>query len=196
MAGLVGLAVGALVVGGAWLVTGSSGSVDKLPIAAPERVGELVPFDQVERNKSERAARTVTRIRSWDEQSSQRLSQSHDGTAALVRTYSDQELRQQVTVMIYRARSPHPQYVPYQDAKELSLAVPLDDLQQFGEVSCSVRNEPTPEGKSPGPKSAHTISCARTGDALTVELRPTGSDLAYEPRKVAGLVDELWNAVS
>jgi hypothetical protein len=197
VAGLVGLAVGTLVVGGAWLLSGSgsSASSDSQPITMPDRIGEFVPFDQVELNKSERAASSVTRIRSWNEQSSQRLSQSYGGTAAVVRLYADQALEDQLTVMVYRARSPYPQYVPYEDPAAMGLARPMNELQEFGDVSCSIRNDTTLAGGTPGPDSAHPVSCSRTNNALTVEIRPVGS-AGQQPQQVAALVDEVWNAVS
>jgi hypothetical protein len=193
--GLAGLAVGAVVVGGAWLLNGSGTPVDASQISAPGRIGEFVPFEEVELNKSPRAASSVTRVQSWNEQSSRRLSRSHGGTAAVVRTYAERNLESQLTVMIYRARSSHPQYVPYEDPAELGLAAPLNELQEFGQVSCTIRNNSTRVGTTPDSRSANAVSCARTGDALTVEIRPSG-DVRHQPRQVAEMVDEVWNAVS
>ncbi len=195
VAGLAGLTIGVLAVGGAWLLSGSGTLTDSQPITAPDRIGAFVPFEQVELNKSPRAANNVTRIQSWNEQSSQRLSRSHGGTAAVVRTYADETLKSQLTVMIFRASSPHPQYVPYEDPAELGVERPLNELQEFGQVSCSIRNNTTRAGKAPEPDSVNTISCARTGGALTVEIRPSG-DVRHEPQQVAAMVDQVWDTVS
>jgi hypothetical protein len=46
-------------------------------VAAPDTIGEFVPFD-----KSPRAASSVAQVRASDEQSSQRLSRSYRGAAA------------------------------------------------------------------------------------------------------------------
>lgn len=194
-AGLAGLAVGALVVGGAWLASGSGAAKDTRAINVPSKVGKYIMFDQVELNKSPGAASNVSRVRSENEQSSRRLSQSFGGTAAVVRVYSDQELQQQLTLMIYRARSPHPQYVRYEDTQALGLARPYESEEEFGEVSCVVQNDLTPVGTTPIPESIHVISCSRTGSALTVEIRPN-SVLGHQPAEVAKLVDEVWSSVS
>jgi hypothetical protein len=195
VAGLAGLAVGALGVGGAWLASGSGAATDTRAINAPDKVGKYILFDQVESIKSPKAASLVTKVRSENEQSSRRLSQSFGGTAAVVQMYSDQELQQQLTLMIYRARSPHPQYVHYEDTQALGLARPYESEEEFGEVSCVVRNDITMAGTTPSPDSQHVTSCSRTGSALTVEIRPNVV-LGNNPAEVAKLVDEVWNSVS
>jgi hypothetical protein len=194
LVGLAGLVVGAVVVGGAWLVSGS-GSTDTRAVKAPDAVGPFLPFDQIAVNKSPQATRMVTRTLTTNDQNSQRLSQSHGGAGAVVRLYSDQDLQQQLTLMIYRAPSAHPQFVEYQDTKILGLARPTQEAQEFGEVSCVVRNDPTAAGDTPSSRSAHAVSCSRTSADLTVEILP-GGDLVDQPRQIARMVDEVWNSVS
>jgi hypothetical protein len=193
LAGLVGLAVGVLAIGGVWLFTGTGTTVDKRPITAPPKVGEYVPFDQTKLNTTARPE-ILARMKQQNERSSQRLSEDYGGAGAAVLLYSDQELQQQLTVMIYRAPSAHPLYVPYEDEAFIGLARPSRSAEEYGEVSCAVANDPTPAGQTPPPGSMHVNTCTRTSGQLTVEIRPNGP-LADQPAKVAKLVDEVWAAV-
>jgi hypothetical protein len=196
LAGLLGLVVGGLVVGLIWYGSGSTNPVTGTQsITLPDSIGEFVPFGEVDLNKTSRGKDNVARIESWDEQSSQRLSKA-TGASATVRAYADKDLRNQLTVLAYRAKAnPNPPYVPYQDANTLGLVRPPDEVTQFSDVSCVLRNDPTAVGQSPSPNSAHTISCVRTGTQLTVEIRPTG-DISNEPQRVAQLVDEVYQTLS
>ncbi|GAB3888913.1 hypothetical protein ACFQ1S_25540 [Kibdelosporangium lantanae] len=195
LAGLLGLVVGALVVGVIWYGSGSSNPVTGTQsITLPGSIGEFVPFGDVELNKAGRGKDNIARVESWDEQSSQRLSKA-TGAAATVRAYADKDLRNQLSVMAYRAKAnPNPPYVPYQDANSLGLVRPTDEVEQFSSVSCVLRNDPTSVGQSPSLNSTHTTSCVRTGTALTVEIRPTG-DISNEPQRVAQLVDEVYQTL-
>jgi hypothetical protein len=196
LSGLLGLVIGGLVVGVMWLSSGSPNSVaGTQSITLPDTIGEFVPFGQVTLNKTARGAQNAARIESWDEQSSLRLSKSAGGAAAIVRAYADNELRNQISVLVYRGpASPNPPFVPYQDANTLGLVHPPEEVEQFKDVSCVTHNDPTSVGQVPLPNSAHTISCVRTTGKLTVEIRPTG-DISNEPQRVAQLVDEVWNAL-
>jgi hypothetical protein len=196
LTGVGGLALGALVVGGLWLESGSGGvPVGTESITFPVKIAEYVPFDQVALNQTARAADNVSRVESWDEQSSRRLSKSNNGAAALVRTYADKDLKNQISVLAYRAPTASPQFVPYQDAATLGLVHAPDEVEQFSDVSCMIHNDPTPAGNTPSPNSVHTTSCIRTGDSLTVEIRPTG-DISNEPQRVADLADEVWDSLA
>jgi hypothetical protein len=196
-AGLIGLLIGALVIGGVWLASGSTAAgVGTQSITIPQSIGEFVPFEQVDLNKSAKATDNVARVESWDEQSTLRLSKASGGAAAAVRSYSDKDLRNQISVLVYRATaSPNPQFVPYQDANTLGLVHPPEEMEQFSGVSCVLHNDPTPVGTNANPNSVHTINCVRTGPELTVEIRPTG-DISNEPQRVAQLVDEVWNSLA
>jgi hypothetical protein len=196
LVGVGGLVLGGLVVGGLWLEnSGPGGQVGTQAIALPGRIAEYVPFGQVDLNKSARAKENVARIESWDEQSGKRLSKSNNNAAAVVRVYADKDLKNQISVMAYRAAAPNPQFVPYQDAATLGLVHPPEESEQFSEVSCVVRNDPTAIGSVPGTDSVHTSSCLRSNDSLTVEIRPTG-DISNEPQRVADLVDEVWDQLA
>jgi hypothetical protein len=196
LAGLLGLVVGGLVVGLIWYGSGSASPVTGTQsITLPGSIGEFVPFGEVDLNKTSRGKDNVARIESWDEQSSLRLSKA-TGASATVRAYADKDLRNQLSVLAFRAKAnPNPPYVPYQDANTLGLVHPPDEVEQFSSVSCVLRNDPTAVGLVPSPNSTHTISCVRTGPQLTVEIRPTG-DISNEPQRVAQLVDEVYQALT
>lgn len=195
LAGLAGLAAGVLAVGGAWLLSGPGG-VDTRAVTLPEKAGEYVPIEQTDLHvKSELGKRSAERFRKQNERSSQQLSASHGGAGAAVRVYSDQEMEKLFTVLVYRVKSAHPRYVPHAEPADLGLAKAPQSAEEFGEVSCEVRNDPTPQGKTPAPDSVHTVSCSRTSDALTVEIQPNGQ-AGLEPQQVAALVDEVWKTVS
>ncbi|MEV4314206.1 hypothetical protein [Actinocrispum sp. NPDC049592] len=183
--------------GGLWLESGGGGSnrADPKSVSLPSRIAEFVPFDQVELNKTGASgAANVARVKSWDDQSSKRLSKSNGGAGAIVRAYADKDLRNQISVLVVRAPAENPQFVQYQDPNTLGLVHAPEEEEQFSEVSCVIHNDPTPAGQAPTLNSVHTTSCLRSGDALTVEIRPTG-DISNEPQRVADLVNEVWDSL-
>ncbi len=196
VAGVIGLVVGALIVGGLWLESGGGGSnrADPKSVTLPSRIAEFVPFDQVDLNKSTAGQANVTRVKSWDDQSSKRLSKSNGGAGAIVRAYADKDLRNQISVLAVRAAAENPQFVQYQDPNTLGLVHAPEEEEQFSEVSCVIHNDPTPAGQAPTLNSVHTTSCLRTNDVLTVEIRPTG-DISNEPQRVSDLVNEVWDSL-
>jgi hypothetical protein len=190
---LGGLMAGALVVGGAWFVTSTTTYVDREPIKAPVRIGAFLRFDTLDVSESGRP--DIQRMMlAQNEKSSQLLSESHGGAAAFVQLYYGRDLRQQLTVQVYRQQSAHPLFAPFEDYQRLRLAKPSQSAEEFGEVSCLVRNDPTPAGQVPRAGTTHTTVCSRTSSRLTVEIRPLGL-LADEPGEIAALVDELWKAI-
>ncbi len=194
MAGLGGLATAGVIVGGAWVLNATGTYIDKQPIDPPARVGAYLRYDKLDVRASGRPD-IQQKILEQNAKSSELLSQAHGGAAAVVQLYAGRDLRQQLSVQIYRAPSAHPLYVPYEDYQRYRLAKPTQSAEEFGEVSCVVRNDPTPAGQPPGPNGTHTSLCSRTNKALTVEVRPIG-DLADQPDDVAALVDSLWNAIT
>jgi hypothetical protein len=194
LAGLGGLVAGSVVVGGAWFVNATSTYVDRQPIKAPVRIGSFLRFDTLDVSGSGRP--DVQRMMlAQNEKSSQRLSESHGGAAAFVQLYYGRDLRQQLAVQVYRQRSAHPLFASFEDYQLLRLVKPYQSAEEFGEVSCLVRNDPTPVGQVPREGSTHATVCSRTSSRLTVEIRPLGQ-LAEQPGEVATLVDELWKAVA
>jgi hypothetical protein len=191
--GLAGLAVGALAVGGAWLASGSGGQ-DSRPIAAPDKVGGLVPYDKVEVNQKPMAKPVVDRTLKAMQESARRLSESHGGAGALYAQYADNKFEKQIVVMAYRDRSADPLFVPYVNPDDLGLAKPQQTVERYGSVSCLVINQATRQGETPPPGSARAASCSRSSGSLTVQINPSG-DMG-DPAEVAKLVDEVWASVS
>lgn len=192
LTGLAGLAVGALSVGAVWL-TNAPLAADKRPVVAPSHVGSYVPLFHARLDPDLRTD-LVERMRENNRRNSELLSQAHGGAGAVVEMYSSQDVRKQFTLMIYRGPSAHPLYAPYEDAAVTGYVKPLQSVEEFGEVSCLVFNDPTLVGQVPAEDSAHAKQCARTNGLLTVELVPVG-DLDDGPAMVADLVDKAWDQV-
>lgn len=187
VAGIAGLAVGAAVVGGAWLLFGNDGG-SSAPVSAPSRIGDYYRFSEVPKLKKDNDGKDVAAMRSdWDRRSSELLSAAYDGAGAVVQLYSDDNLDQTFHLEVVRAPSPK-QFLPYSDAKELGLKKPLEEVVDIGAVSCAVRNN---EGAP-----SQVMTCMRTADDLTVIISHVSSDLGESPDKAAALVDEVWAEVN
>lgn len=202
---LAGAVAGALVVGAVWTVSAAGGGgtsstgipVDSSTIAAPDQVGTYLRFSDIEINRSGQGATNARLKQSWNSRSAQRLSTRYGGSGATVETYADDHLESNFVLLAVRAPSPFPQFVPYQDAEAMGFAVPPDEVQEFGAVSCQVANQPPPlKGEEPTPDSVHVVSCLRTGPGLTVEIRQVEGDLNNQPGQVAVLVDQAWSTLS
>ncbi|MFC1430125.1 hypothetical protein ACEZDB_05560 [Streptacidiphilus sp. N1-3] len=129
-----------------------------------------------------------------DTKSAQRLSQAYGGAKAVVQHYADSEVAEIVILDAVSASSPQP-YVPYEDAAQLGMAVPPDQLVQVGQVACVVYNQGTAAGQKPTAESVVVNYCQRTGSGLTVQLRASG-DLQHQPQQMAALVEKAWTALS
>jgi len=186
--GLAGLLVGALLVGGAWLLFGND-DASSSPIAAPKRLGDYVQQADTKINRTREQGREFGRKRAdWDRRSSARLSEAHDGAGAVVQTYSNEDMDSFFALEVFREGAPFPPYVPYSDPKELGLDKPIDEVRMFGAVACVMRNE--------SPDLSYVAACTRSDDELTVQVtRPTG-DLGEDPKAVAGLVETAWDELS
>lgn len=188
VAGAVGLVVGGLLVGGAWLLFGGSGGSSSSPISAPPRVSDYSPFgDAAERLDRDKGKEIADRYRDWDQRSSERLSDAYDGAGAVVQTYTDDNLEQSFTIEAVRASTPYPPYAPYSDPKVLGTDRPTEELREFGDVGCLIRNDPS---------QSYVISCVRTDDNLTVRITHVTGDLLEDPETVAELVDTAWQELS
>jgi hypothetical protein len=187
LAGIAGVAAGGLLVGGAWLLFGSGG-VSSSPISAPPRVSDYTLFgDAAERIDRDKGKELGDRYRDWDQRSSERLSAAHDNAGAFVRTYTDDKLEQSFTVEAVRAPAPYPPYVSYSDPKVLGMDRPTEELREFDDVGCLIRNDPS---------QSYVISCVRTDDDLTVQITHVTGDLLDDPEAVAKLVDTVWQELS
>lgn len=188
VAAFAGLVVGAAAASGAWLLFGNDGPSTGT-VSAPARIGDYYRFPDVPRLRSgDNETKTVDRQKRWDEESSARLSASHDGAGAVVQQYATEDLESMLALEVVRAPSPFPQYVPYSDPEELGLDEPLEETLEFGDVSCAVRNNPS--------TSPNVINCLRTSANLTVTITHVGGDLGQRPEDVAKLVDQAWSQLS
>lgn len=179
--------VGGLLVGGAWLLFGDGGP-SSAPISAPRRVSDYTPFgDAAERLDRDKGKAIADRYRDWDQRSSERLSAAYDGAGAFVQTYTDDNLEQSFTVEAVRAPTPYPPYAPYSDPKVLGMDRPTEELREFDDVGCLIRNDPS---------QSYVISCVRTDDNLTVRITHVTGDLLEDPETVAELVDTAWQELS
>ena len=184
VAGLVGLVVGAAVVAGAWLLFGNDGGGSAAPISAPERVGDYQRFADVPIMRNDKSKRTVDARVEADRRSSELLSAANDNAGAFVQQYSDEDLENGFSLDVVRAASPAP-YVPYTDPEYLGIDKPVEEILEFGDVACAVRNLPSGE--------TVVIFCLRTDAGLSVTVSHVSGDLLEQPEKVAALVDEAWS---
>ena len=185
VAGIVGLAVGAAVVGGAWLLFGNDGGGSSSPISAPEQVGDYYRFAAVPQMRGNADHKKVADAHAdADRHSSERLSAANGGAGAVVQEYTNEEFENGFALEAVRAPSPFPQYVPYSDPEYLGLDKPLEEVREFGDVACAIRNLTSGESV--------VTNCLRTDGGLTVTISHVTGDLAEQPEKVAELVDEVW----
>ncbi|MDX3545207.1 hypothetical protein PV729_20895 [Streptomyces europaeiscabiei] len=208
LGGLGGLALGAGLVGGAWLITGDDDAsvssrtagaraVPGADLSAPETLGGFLHQDKavLDLGKGADGRETAERNRAWDSESGERLSEAYGGAAAVVQSFSDSSLESFFQLTAVRGASPRP-YVPYEDAKVLGLERPTNGLVRFGKVDCVVHNLPTNAGGEPAPDSVSTVSCQRGDADLTVLIRNSTGDVSHEPSRVARLVDEAWGQLT
>ncbi|WP_328839422.1 hypothetical protein [Streptomyces europaeiscabiei] len=208
LGGLVGLALGAGLVGGAWLITGDddtsvssrtagSRAVPGSDLSAPEKLGGFLHQDRavLDLGKGADGQEMAKRNRAWDSESGERLSEAYGGAAAVVQTYADSSLESFFQLTAVRGPTPRP-YVPYEDPKALGLERPTNELVTFGKVDCVVHNLPTNAGGEPAPDSVSTVSCQRGDAELTVLIRNATGDASHEPSRVARLVDEAWGELT
>jgi hypothetical protein len=183
--GVAGLIVGAALASGAWLLFGN-GDPSSSPVSAPARIGEYYRFPDVPKLASgENPRKTVDRQNRYDRESTTRLSAAHDGAGAVVQRYSNADLDAMFTLQVVRAPSPKP-FVPFTDPEDLGLDKPMEEVLEFGSVSCAVHNG---TGQPP-----IAVICLRTTDDLTVSITHVNGDIA--PADVASLVDDAWSEVS
>ena len=197
VAAVVGALLGAAVVGVLWLALGGdddgedAAAADTTPLAAPTALGGYVPAGGAPALQNENGQRQIERISRLNQRTAQQLSEAFGGAGAVAATYVDDELLTFVPLVAVRAQSPQP-WVPYQDPADLHLARAPQEVLRFGDVSCVVQNQPTPEGQEPAEDAVITTSCVRTGPGLTVQVLYPGPDLGHQPARVAQLVDEAW----
>jgi hypothetical protein len=203
LAGLVGLVVGAVVVGGVWAFTalggtggGTAGGGTGGSISAPARLGAYMQVSDIDLYRSDKGKANLDRIQSGDRQSAKRLSEAFGGADARIQSYADGQLESRFSLQIVRASAPFPPFVPYQDAQALGLARPLQEVLRYGQVACVVQNDATVAGQSPRPDAVHVLTCLRTGSGLTVQVGGVSGPVGKRPEEVAALVDEAWKKLT
>lgn len=185
--GVAGLIVGAVLASGFWLLFGNGGGSSS-PVSAPEQLGDYYRFGDVPQLSSgDNQRKSVDRQVRWDQESSTRLSEAHDGAGAVVQRYANEDLDTMFSLEVVRAPSPFPPFVPYTDPEELKLDKPVEEVLRFGQVACEVRNQPR--------QPPRVMSCLRTTDDLTVAITYVNGDLGEQPEEVAKLVDVAWSEV-
>lgn len=186
-AGVAGLVVGAALASGFWLLFGNeSGSSSS--VAAPERLGEYYRIPDVPKiGEGDNQQRMADRMSRYDKESTARLSAAHDGAGAVVQQYANEDFESMFSLEVVRAPSPYPPYVPYVDPEDLGLDKPVEEVIEYGQVACAVRNQPS--------QPPIVMVCMRTTDDLTVAITHVNNgDVAA--KDVAKLVDEAWSEVS
>lgn len=192
VAAVVGVVVGAGLASGAWLLFGGGGGIggSSADVAAPARIGDYYQYPDLQKVRESAGqggdmTQMVDRQAKWDKESSTRLSASRGGAGAVVRQYANEELESMFSLEVVRSPSPSPQYVAYSDAKYLGVEKPLDDMVEFGPVSCVVRNDTSGQ--------TFVINCQRTSGDLTVTVSHPGGELGGNPKAVADVVNEAWS---
>jgi len=208
--GLAGLLLGAAMIGVPWLLTrddtaaaGGQGSLtggSTAALSAPEKLGDFMHQDVAmkglgsdeDKEKAEKNAQVYVTA---DRRSSGLLSTAYGGAPAVVQGFADAKFENLFQLTAVRARAPRP-YVAYEDPERMGLEVATNEMTSFGKVDCAIYNDPTNAGGTPDADSVHVMSCQRTGDGLTVQIRQVSGDVGHAPRRVAGLVDQAWTALS
>lgn len=195
--GLIGVLVGAFLVGVPWLVLGLLGGPSAQPLKAPDTLGGYLTVQAAvtKIDKGGAAAKSqIERADKADRENTTRISEAYGGAAAVSRTYNDEGLLNGFQLTAVRADSPS-LIAPYEDATALGLAAPSTELVQVGAVQCLLHNDPTPLGQQQDPESSFATACQRTGAGLTVTLRTTARDTPPTPEKLAAVVEEAWTAL-
>lgn len=205
VSGVLGLVLGAVVVGVPALTLGGgssggssgSGKGGGAALHAPAALGGMKPMaGLLHSTGGSGGGVTAAEMNSDAAESTQRLSAAYGGAPAAVLEYADAGLANFAILQAVRATSPGV-YVPYENPAEIEAVRPIDQLITVGAVSCVITNELTPTGQTPSTDSLNVTSCQRTGSGLTVTVRPGGGGtLQHDPNQVAGLVNSAWNALS
>ncbi|MPZ79628.1 MAG: hypothetical protein GEV28_04185 [Actinophytocola sp.] len=158
------------------------------PISAPDRLSDYVKYGNADVFADNDNGREIAgRREDWDRRSSERLAAAHDGAGAFVQSYTDQEAENTFMLEVARAPVPSPPYVPYSDPKDLGMERPTEELREFDEVSCLIRNDPS---------QSYVTTCLRTDDDLTVQVSHVSGDLLQDAPAVADLVDAAWQELA
>ncbi|MEA5365123.1 hypothetical protein VA596_36705 [Amycolatopsis sp., V23-08] len=195
--GLIGVLVGAFLVGVPWLVIGLLGGPSPQPLKLPDTLGGF-ETTQAAVTKIAKGGTTgksqIERADKAETENASRISAAYGGAAAVFRSYSDPGLSSGFQVAAVRADSPE-LLAQYEDTAALGQALPSTELKRIGPVQCLIHNEITPAGQTVDPENSFVMSCQRTGGGLTVQLRNTTTEDAHDPARFAAVVEEAWTAL-
>jgi hypothetical protein len=178
------------------LLGGSGGAVaatrDKA-LTAPSKLGQLVRFAAVTKNKSGPGQKLVKRYATWSQKTAAIISAAYGGAPAVMERYSDQTFA--TMAVLYAVRAPSPKlWTAYTDPVFYGVVRPLMETQTFGAVTCLVQNAQTPRGQKPAKDSMITLRCQRSDAHLTVIVEAQGA-VQRSPSGVAALVDDAWSSL-
>ena len=195
--GLIGVLVGAFLVGVPWLVLSLFGDGPSgRSLTAPDNLGGLSRAQEaIAKLDKTKGQSLIDRIEKTDRETGARVSAAYGGASAVVQQYQDDRLERSFQLTAVRAASPE-LVAPYEDATALGLAAPSTELVRVGAVQCLMHNDPTPAGSAPDPERSFVTSCQRTGPGLTVTIRSLGTDSNRDPQEFAGIVEQAWRILS
>ncbi|OXM69942.1 hypothetical protein [Amycolatopsis vastitatis] len=193
--GLIGVLVGAFLVGVPWLVLSLLGGPSGQAPAAPANLGGLAKAqDAITKVAAARGKAQIDRITKTDQETAARVSAAYDGAGAVVQDYQDERLARSLQLIAVRAPSPE-LFAPYEDVQALGEAKPGTELVRVGAVQCLLHNNPAAPGSTPDPDLSFVMQCQRTGPGLTVTVRSMGTEGNHDPQELAGIVEQAWREV-
>ncbi len=196
VAGLIGVLIGAFLVGVPWLVLSFFGDAPSgNPLTAPANLGGLSKAqDAITKLDAVRGKAQIDRITKTDQETATRVSAAYGGAGAVVQDYQDERLLRSFQLVAVRAPSPE-LFAPYEDVQALGIAEPGTELVRVGAVQCLVHNAPAAPGSTPDPDQSFVMNCQRTGPGLTVAVRSLGTEGNRDPRELAGIVEQAWTTL-
>lgn len=192
VAGLLGVLVGAVLVGVPWLALSLFGGPSGQAPTAPANLGGLSKAqDAIAKVDATRGKAQIDRIAKTDQETAARVSAAYAGAGAVVQDYQDEGLLRSFQLVAVRAPSPE-LFAPYEDLQALGEARPGTELVRVGAVQCLVHNALTAPGSTPDPDQTFVLNCQRTGPGLTVAVRSLSSEGNHDARELAGIVEQAW----
>jgi len=196
--GLIGVLVGAFLVGVPWLVLSlfGGGSPSGRSLAAPPQLGGLSRAQEaIAKLDKTKGQSMIARIEKTDRETAARVTAAYGGAGAVVQQYQSDQLERGFQLIAVRAPSPE-LIAPYEDTEALGLAAPSTELVRVGAVQCLVHHDQEPAGSTPDPDRSFVTNCQRTGPGLTVTLRSLSSEGNRDPRELAGIVEQAWKELA
>ncbi|WP_329048092.1 hypothetical protein OG738_37405 [Amycolatopsis sp. NBC_01488] len=161
--GLIGVLVGAVLVGVPWLVLSLLGGPSGQAPTAPANLGGLSRAqDAIAKVDAVRGKAQIDRVGKTDQETAARVSAAYGGAGAVVQDYQDEGLLRSVQLIAVRAPSPE-LFAPYEDVQALGEAKPGTELVRVGAVQCLLHNDPVAPGATPDPDRSFVLNCQRTG---------------------------------